>query len=123
MIQYYPALDVKDMAISIIDKLGFQHIDTQRIYFFRSHGSRAKFTRARIHGFAKVWNQALQSAPRYLIEVISESFDNLSSHEKERVIIHELLHIPRGFSGGFVNHGESISRDRIERLHRKFCLL
>ena len=116
-------MDVKDIAVSIIDKLGFHHIDTNRIYFFRSRGSRARFTRARIHGLAKVWNQALQSPPRYLVEVISEAFDDLSTHEKEKVIIHELLHIPGGFSGGFVNHGESISRDRIERLHRKFCIV
>lgn len=115
-----PALDVRDLAISVTKSLGFDHIDLERVYFFRSRGSRARYTRARIHGLAKVWNEALRSAPRYLIEVISERFDNLPHHEKEKVIIHELLHIPKGFSGGFVNH-RSISADRIEQLHRELC--
>ncbi len=121
MIEYKAAYDIREQAISIVSKLGFDHIDPERLYFFRSFGSKSRYTRARIHGLAKVWNEALHFGPRYLIEVIAESFDNLTSHEKEKIIIHELLHIPRGFTGGFVNHGYAISKTRIENLHRAFC--
>ena len=121
MIEYKAASDIREKAISIVSKLGFDHIDPERLYFFRSFGSKSRYTRARIHGLAKVWNEALHFGPRYLIEVIAESFDNLTSHEKEKIIIHELLHIPRGFTGGFVNHGDAISKSRIENLHRALC--
>jgi predicted metallopeptidase len=56
----------------------------------------------------------------YLIEVISERYDRLSQDEKEKVIIHELLHIPKGFAGGFRPHKGNITRKKIDTLHEKF---
>jgi len=48
----------------------------------------------------------------------SERYDRLSDGKKEKTLIHELLHIPKGFSGGFRPHQGYIDRKRIERLHR-----
>jgi predicted metallopeptidase len=59
----------------------------------------------------------LNKRSAYLIEVISERYDRLSREEKEKVIIHELLHIPRGFAGGFRPHKGHITRRKIESLH------
>jgi predicted metallopeptidase len=56
----------------------------------------------------------------YIIEVISEMFDNLNQEEKERVIIHELMHIPSGFSGGFVPHKGKINKRNVDRMHKMF---
>jgi predicted metallopeptidase len=35
-------------------------------------------------------------------------------------LIHELLHIPHGFSGGFRPHKGNITRRKIDSLHEKF---
>ncbi len=35
-------------------------------------------------------------------------------------MIHELLHIPRGFGGGFKPHKGNITARKIERLHGTF---
>ena len=40
----------------------------------------------------------------YLIEVISEKFDKLSKQDQLKTIIHELMHIPKSFGGGFKHH-------------------
>jgi len=73
---------------------------------------------ARIHGLGKIWQEALLKPPAYVIEVISERYDRLSEEEKEKTIIHELLHIPKGFSGGFRPHKGYINKKRVEKLHR-----
>ena len=40
----------------------------------------------------------------YALEFISERFDGLPEEEKIKVIIHELMHIPNTFGGGFKHH-------------------
>ena len=47
---------------------------------------------------------ALKLPPYYVIEVLSHHFDHLSDDDKTRVIIHELMHIPKNFSGALVPH-------------------
>jgi len=68
----------------------------------------------------RIWFDALGMSPHYIIEVISEEFDRLDQVEKERVIIHELMHIPAGFSGGFVPHKGKINRRSVEKLHKAY---
>jgi len=118
-IKYYEALDIKEMAERIIAELGFNHIELGGIYCFRSVGSKSKRTVARIHSLGKIWQKALNTRSSYLIEVISERYDRLSRDEKEKVLIHELLHIPQGFSGGFRPHRRHITKKKIDSLHQK----
>jgi predicted metallopeptidase len=63
---------------------------------------------------------ALGLSPSYVIEVLSERYDKLSQEDKEKTLIHELLHIPRGFKGGFLPHKGNISRRKVDRLHREY---
>jgi predicted metallopeptidase len=120
LISYERAPDVEERAKKIIEVLHLEHIDQSRIHFFRSKGSRARRVQARIHGLGRIWFGALDISPNYVIEVISEEFDKLGDTEREKVIIHELMHIPRGFSGGFVPHRGKINRKTVDALHKRY---
>ncbi len=68
----------------------------------------------------RIWFDALGMQPHYIIEVISEEYDSLDQVEKEKVVIHELMHIPARFSGGFVPHKGKINRRSVEKMHKQF---
>lgn len=118
-ISYSEARDVKDLTARIVAQLGFDHVNVNGIHCYRSINSKSKRTVARIHNLSKVWQKALDKPANYLIEVISERYDKLSREEKEKVIIHELLHIPKGFSGGFRPHKGYITSRKIDALYEK----
>lgn len=77
------------------------HVIPQFVYCYRSKGSESRSTVARIHGLSRIWQQVLLRSPEYVVEVISERYERLSKEDKENFLIHELMHIPKGFSGGF----------------------
>ena len=117
-LKYTEAPDVKTLAGEIMDYLDLFHIVPQFVYCYRSRGSKSKRTIARIHGLGRLWQDALRKPPSYVIEVISERYDKLSDSDKEKTLIHELLHIPKGFSGGFRPHKGYVDKKRVERLHQ-----
>ena len=117
-LKYVEAPDVKRLVNEVVDSLDLFHVVPQFVYCYRSKGSKSERTVARIHGLGKIWQEALLKPPAYVIEVISERYDRLSEEEKEKTIIHELLHIPKGFSGGFRPHKGYINKKRVEKLHR-----
>ena len=118
-INYIEAPDVKVLVDEIMDCLDLFHIVPQFVYCYRSTGSKSEHTIARIHGLGRIWQEALRRPPAYVIEVISERYDRLGETEKERTLIHELLHIPKGFSGGFRPHKGYISKKRVDELHQQ----
>jgi predicted metallopeptidase len=118
-IKYTEAPDTKKMVDEIAEALGFFHIVPQFVFCVRSWGSKSKHTIARIHGLGKIWQNVLNLPSAYVIELISEQYDKLSEAEKEKTLIHELLHIPRGFSGGFRPHKGYVDRKTVELLHKK----
>ncbi len=119
-IEYSQAPDVKRLADEITESLGFFHVVPQFLFCVRSRGSTSKRTIARIHGMGRIWQETLNLPPSYVIEVISERYDSLPRDEKEKTIIHELLHIPKGFAGGFRPHKGYIDHRTVDHLHRKF---
>ncbi len=120
LITYEKAPDVESISSSVIRALSLHYMDANRLHYYRSRGSKARRVQARIHGMGRIWFDALGMQPHYIIEVISEEFDKLDQTEKEKVVIHELMHIPVRFSGGFVPHKGRINRRSVEKLHKEF---
>jgi predicted metallopeptidase len=118
-IKYEEASDVKKSADEIAQTLDFFHVVPQFVFCVRSTGSESKRTIARIHGLGRIWQEVLNLPSAYVIEVISERYDKLSETEKEKTIIHELLHIPKGFSGGFRPHRGYVDKKTVDLLYRK----
>jgi predicted metallopeptidase len=118
-IKYEEASDVKKLVEEITEALDFFHVVPQFVFCIRSKGSESQRTIARIHGLGRVWQDVLNLPSAYVIEVISERYDKLSQMEKEKIIIHELLHIPKGFSGGFRPHKGYVDKRTVELLHQK----
>ena len=118
-IRYYPAPEIKAQVDALAQECDFYHIVPQYVYCIRSKGSKAKRTIARIHGLGKIWQEVLNIPTAYTIEIISEIYDKMSPEEKEKTLIHELLHIPGGFSGGFRPHKGYVERKTVEMLYKK----
>lgn len=97
------APDIKKDLSSLLRVLNFTHIKPKRIYCYRSYGSKSR-SYARIWSLPKIFQTALSVEPAYVIEVLSEQFDKLGSEEKKKVLLHELLHIPKNFSGALLPH-------------------
>ncbi|HJZ05873.1 hypothetical protein A2634_04165 [Candidatus Amesbacteria bacterium RIFCSPHIGHO2_01_FULL_48_32] len=100
---WQPAPDISRRIAHLISHLPFNHAKSDRIFCFRSTGSTSRAT-ARIWSLPTIWQQALNTQAAYCLEVISHRFDKLNLDEQERVLIHELLHIPKTFSGALVPH-------------------
>lgn len=100
---FHFAPDIQDRVSQIVLKTGLSYIDPSKIKCFRSCGSKSK-AKARIWSFPKIWQQALGIKPHYIIEVLSEKFDEVNIMEQDKILIHELLHIPKNFSGSLLPH-------------------
>lgn len=97
------APDIKRTLKRVLRLLDFPHVDPSRIICMRSRGSTSR-ARARIWSFPRIWQMALTIDPHYVIEVLAEKFDRLSEAEQTKVLIHELMHIPKNFSGALLPH-------------------
>lgn len=103
MILWEKAPDIGKRARTLIKILDLTYIKPKNLHYYRSYNSKAH-ARARIWGLQKLWQSVLKVEPQYIIEVISEKYDNLSIHNKDEILIHELMHIPKNFSGSLVPH-------------------
>ncbi len=113
--RYEKAPDVDAIVINVSEKFRdkLTHINSYRILCVRSYGSKAN-AYARIWSMPQVWKIALDIDAFYVLEVLHEHFDKLSSIEKEKTILHELLHIPKTFSGALLPHVYGKDRAHID---------
>jgi len=101
--QWQEAVDVKDDLTHVLKVIDLPYINLNRIHCYRTQGSQTR-AYARTWAFPKIFQQALNIEPAYVIEVLSKHYDKLSDDEKKKVLIHELLHIPKNFSGALLPH-------------------
>jgi len=101
--RYEYSSDLQEKAQEI-SKVLFPHVKLERIKCYRSYGTSSRGTIARCHALGKLMQKALDVGAFYCLEFISERFDRLSLSDQTKVIIHELMHIPFTFGGGFKHH-------------------
>jgi len=119
--KYEPAPDLQARMEEIILALGMQHIDIKRVKCFRSKGSSSARTIARCHTVGKLMQKAMNMPAHYAIEFL-ERFEKMSQVDQDKVIIHELMHIPQTFGGGFRQH-DFVCEENVEKFYEKFASL
>ena len=105
------AEDVQKDLEKVLAVLDLRHIKLDRVFCYRTKGSKVR-AYARTWSMPKIFQRALTIQPAYVIEVLSKHYDKLNEDEKKKVLIHELLHIPKNFSGALLPH-----RTRSRNLH------
>jgi len=119
--QYSIAPDIKKQIDRLVKKLDFSYIQLKNIHCIRSFDAKTR-AYARIWGMAKLFKEVAGLEPHYIIEVNARRFDKLNEREKIRTLIHELLHIPKTFSGALLSHRSKhrrIDDRRIDKLFRE----
>jgi len=123
MIKYHQAPDIQEIAEEVVRKLDWSHVLLEHVAFLRSTGSKARRTIARCHALGKAMQIGMgRKKGFYLVEVISEKFDKLSVEEQLKVIIHELMHIPKSFGGGFIHHNK-VHEASVDHIYNHYCNL
>lgn len=102
-----------------ISKMLFPHVILERVKCFRSYGTSSRGTIARCHTIGKLIQKAMNVPAFYVLEFLSERFDKLDKEEQIKVIIHELMHIPASFGGGFRHH-DHVCDKNIEKNYRAY---
>ncbi len=110
--------EIQRRSLELIKSLDLEWLSYGRIFFYRSINSKAR-AYARTWGLPKLWQRTLGVEPAYIVEVISEHFDKLSEREQDKVLLHELTHIPHNFSGALVPH----TRHKKGSFHDKLDIL
>lgn len=119
--RYEYAQDLQMRMEEIVSLLQMEHVDINRVKCFRSRGSSSRRTIARCHTVGKLMQKAMNMPAHYAIEFL-ERFDKMSKAEQDKVIIHELMHIPKTFGGGFRQH-DFVCEQNVEIMHEKFMNL
>ena len=100
---YLPAPEIKQKIELLVQKLNFQHIKTSQIHCIRSFDAKTR-AYARIWGMSRLFTEVAGIPAQYIIEVIAKRFDKLPEREQIKTLIHELMHIPKTFSGALLSH-------------------
>ncbi len=114
-IRYEIAADIQMRFEEIVRTLGLSYIDLGNVVCLRSFGSSARRVVARCHGMSKVLQVAMRVKAFYVLEFISERFDQMAPEAQDETIIHELMHIPGNFGGGFRHH-DHVTSENVRKL-------
>lgn len=122
--KYSLAPDIQNQINTLIKKLNFTHIKIKNVHCIRSFDAKTR-AYARIWGMAKLFSEVAGLEPHYIIEVVSKRFDKLPQREQLKTLIHELLHIPKTFSGALLSHrgkNRRINDREVEKILRSSTL-
>lgn len=108
-----------EKARGIASALKMNHVKPERIACIKSFGSKTRRTIARIHALGKAMQLGMQQDAFYVIELLRK-FETLNEDEKEKTIIHELMHIPKSFGGGFKHHGNFVTSRNVELEFKRY---
>ena len=117
-IRYELAEDIQK-EVNEISRLMFPHVKLDSVVCLRSFGSSSRGTIARCHALGKAMQLALGRRGFYVIEVINKRFDKMSREEKTKTLIHELMHIPKSFGGGFIHH-DIVHERNVEKMYQHY---
>jgi predicted metallopeptidase len=53
---------------------------------------------------SRLFKEVVGIEPHYIIEVNAKKYDRQNDRDKIKTLIHELMHIPRTFSGALLSH-------------------
>jgi predicted metallopeptidase len=118
LVEWKSAPDVKRRINFLIENLQLGWLSKNLIYCVRSTGTNTRAL-SRIWGLGRIWQITLKEKPSYIIEVISERYDRLGEMEQDKVLLHEIAHIPQNFSGSLLPHtrrGKNKFYDRVRIL-------
>jgi len=126
--EWNKAEDVESDLKHVLGVLDFSHIKLDRIFCYRTKGSKVR-AYARTWAMPKIFQNALDIQPAYVIEVLAKHYDGLDPDKKKKVLIHELLHIPKNFSGALLPHKtrsrnlHKVANQLFKEYKKKSCLL
>ncbi len=101
--KYALAPEIKTQIDILIEKLEFKYMKPKNIHCIRSFDAKTRAI-ARIWGMSRLFKEVAGLEPTYIIEVNAKRFDKLPAREKIKTLIHELMHIPKTFSGALLSH-------------------
>ena len=116
--KYEFAFDLQRIAEDVSRNL-FPHISISNIKCLRSYGTSSRRTIARCHALGKLMQKAMGTEAFYALEFLSERFDKLDKEEQLKVIIHELMHIPKTFGGGFKHH-DFVCEKNVNKYYKEY---
>jgi len=117
-IKYEFAPDLQILAREISEIL-FPHVDMDRVKCFRSYGTSSRGTIARCHALGKLMQTAIGIKAFYALEFLNERFGKLSQEDQIKTIIHELMHIPQTFGGGFRHH-DHVTEKNVNMMYKTY---
>jgi len=119
--KYESAPDIKKKVDKLIKTLNLTYIKAKNIHCIRSFDAKTRAI-ARIWGVSKLFAEVVGIEPNYIIEVNRKRFDKLSERDQIKTIIHELMHIPKTFSGALLSHRgryHKINDREVEKIMKK----
>lgn len=111
--KYLLAPEIKEIVAELVEKLDFSYIKIDNIHCIRSTDANTRAI-ARIWGMSRLFKEVAGIEPHYIIEVNAKRFDKLNHRAQIHTLVHELMHIPKTFSGALLSH-----RGRYHRINSR----